>query len=241
MDTPYTAAFYEMLQHGSAESARHVLPEVSKVFNVSSVIDVGCGNGTWLREFNRLGIESYLGLDGDYIDQKQLLIPADRFRATDLQLPFDFGKFDLACSLEVGEHLPESAADDFVASLTKAASIVLFSAAIPYQGGNHHINEQWQSWWATKFAARGYLALDFIRPIVRYNQKIEAWYRQNILVYCTPEARPKHIAPVLELRHLDLVLPEYYEVVLERETTRLPGGRRALRGLQHVVRQRLGL
>lgn len=27
-----------------------------------------------------------------------------------------------------------------------------------------HVNEQWQSFWAEKFAARGYVAVDAIRP-----------------------------------------------------------------------------
>jgi len=70
--------------------------------------------------------------------------------------------------------------------------------------------------------------------------EIEPWYRQSILVYCKPKARPGHIAPVSEPEHVDFILPESYQIKLEEEKARRPSGRGALIGLQHAVRQRLG-
>jgi 2-polyprenyl-3-methyl-5-hydroxy-6-metoxy-1,4-benzoquinol methylase len=182
MENFYDQKFFDEQSAGSIRSARHIIPILLKTFTVDSVVDVGCGIGTWLCEFARLGVRNYLGIDGNYIDCKRLLIPQDRFRPTDLAQPFSVGRFDLACSMEVAEHLPGSSADSFVESLTKSAPIVLFSAAIPHQGGVQHVNEQWQSYWAKKFAAHGYVALDFIRPLVRHNKDVEFWYRQNTLV-----------------------------------------------------------
>ena len=60
-------------------------------------------------------------------------------------------KFDLAISLEVAEHLKSSSSEDFVQSLTTLAPMILFSAAIPHQGGLHHINEQWLEYWGDLF------------------------------------------------------------------------------------------
>jgi 2-polyprenyl-3-methyl-5-hydroxy-6-metoxy-1,4-benzoquinol methylase len=136
------------------------LPEILHVFEVRSALDVGCGIGTWLREFDRLGVKSYLGVDGDYIDLNQLVIPRDRFKSRNLEETFNFGWFDLFCCVEVAEHLPSSVANNFVASLVKSEPIVLFSAAIHRQGGTGHVNEQWQSYWAEKFAHHGYVTLD---------------------------------------------------------------------------------
>jgi hypothetical protein len=55
--------------------------------------------------------------------------------------------------LEVGEHISESAANHFIESLTTHAPVVLFSAAIPYQGGDHHVNEQFLPYWVERFSA----------------------------------------------------------------------------------------
>jgi len=86
-----------------------------------------------------------------------LKIPADRFRPIDLRNVSDLGRgFDLCLLAGSGGALaggpgknPSSAA------LVKAAPVVLFSAAIPLQGGTEHVNEQWQSYWAKLFAEHG--------------------------------------------------------------------------------------
>ncbi len=114
-------------------------------------------------------------------------------------------RFDLACSLEVAEHLPQAAAEDFVRLLVAAAPVVLFGAAIPGQGGPGHVNEQRQSWWAAKFARHGYVAVDCIRPAVWHVPDVEWYYAQNILVYCLPEKLPPGHAPVAARLYLDLV------------------------------------
>ena len=145
---PYDEFFYQGQQDGSVSSAQIVLIVLS-LFPSHSVVDFGCGVGGWLKEFERNGVADYLGVDGEYVARHLLKIPADRFRPIDLRNVSDLGRgFDLACSLEVAEHLPEDRAKSFLsAALVKAAPVVLFSAAIPLQGGTEHVNEQWQSYW----------------------------------------------------------------------------------------------
>jgi hypothetical protein len=100
------------------------------------------------------------GFDGSWVSKELLEIPNDLFTEYDLTTPIKFGEpYDLAISLEVAEHLPEQSADTFIDSLTGLWDFVLFSAAIPHQGGVNHVNEQWQSYWAATFAERGYLAI----------------------------------------------------------------------------------
>src|SRR5271165_1063667 len=96
-------------------SAREVLKIVKDAhLNPKSVVDVGCGIGTWLKVWSELGAEDILGVDGDYVRQDQLLIPPDRFKAMDLSNPLALKrKFDLVQSLEVAEHLPPAAAGPF--------------------------------------------------------------------------------------------------------------------------------
>ena len=91
--------------------------------------------------------------------------------------------FDIAQSLEVAEHLYEQYASNFIQLLTSLSDIVLFSAAIPYQGGTHHVNEQPPGYWVKLFAERDYQCFDILRLKLWQNQDIEAWYRQNIFLY----------------------------------------------------------
>jgi hypothetical protein len=85
-------------------------------------------------------------------------------------------------SLEVAEHLPESSADTFIESLVAHGDVILFSAAVPGQGGQHHINEQWPEYWQQKFAKHGFYFHDTIRPLIWNNEKVNWWYRQNIFI-----------------------------------------------------------
>src|SRR5438552_2146277 len=158
----YTKNFYEEMRNGSVRSAEVVVPLVLQLVPVRSVSDVGCGDGSWLSVFRRHGVDDIIGIDGDYVEAELLQIPQDRFRAVDLAKPFSLGRvFDLAVCLEVAEHLPPDCASGFVKSLARLAPVVLFSAAIPKQGGNHHTNEQWPDYWAKLFGEHGFLPVDF--------------------------------------------------------------------------------
>jgi hypothetical protein len=85
-------------------------------------------------------------------------------------------KYDLAICLEVAEHLPVSSAGTLVDSITRASDLILFSAAIPLQTGTHHINEQWQDYWAALFDQRGFVASDIVRPAIWGRPDVRWWY-----------------------------------------------------------------
>jgi SAM-dependent methyltransferase len=179
----YSSKFYEQQQEGSLRSARRVLPFLLDLTDPKSIVDVGCGVGTWLAAARELGVRDVLGLDGPYVDTTMLQIPPDCFRAADLTQPLDAGRtFDVALCLEVAEHLPESNANTLVESLTHLAPLVLFSAAVPRQCGEHHVNEQWQSWWVERFQQVGYIAVDCIRRRIWDDGQVEWWYAQNSLL-----------------------------------------------------------
>ena len=160
------------------------MPIVIDLLQPASVLDVGCGEGTWLSEFVRRGVTDVIGIDGPHVSQANLDIPTALFVPQDLSVPFDLGRrFDLVVSLEVAEHLEPTTADAFVAGLVAHGSAVMFSAAIPFQGGAGHVNEQWPSYWAERFAGHGYRAVDAIRPRVWDDPRIAFWYAQNTILY----------------------------------------------------------
>lgn len=185
MSHQYNTDFMSYADRTSRVAAQTVAALLKGWFPIHSVLDVGCARGTWLSVWRDSGAEEIQGADGDYVDRSTLAIPADRFAAKDLSQLFDFSRrFDLVQSLEVAEHIHVGSADTFVDNLVKHANgLILFSAAPPGQGGEFHVNEQPYDYWRAKFAARGYVACDCLRPRLAGNQQISFWYRYNTLLY----------------------------------------------------------
>jgi hypothetical protein len=208
--------YFLLMQEYRRQAARIVLPLVVTLLEPTSVIDVGCAMGAWLSVFQELGVKDIVGIDAPGTDTDQLLIPQQCFLGHDLRQPLHLGRtFDLVVSLEVAEHLPPECAESFVQTLVELGPAVLFSAAIPLQGGSEHLNEQWQEYWANLFHARGYLAIDCVRRHVWNNPQVHFWYAQNTLLYVRPEllASIPHLAQDFErtARHqLSLVHPTCY-------------------------------
>jgi SAM-dependent methyltransferase len=213
---PYDKHYFREIRRGAESSAPRVIAEVLKILSPRSVVDVGCGLGTWLAEFQKQGITEVLGIDGDYVDAKHLAIDPSFFIARDLRRPLGLErKFDLAISLEVAEHLPAECAEDFVKELASLAPVVVFSAAVPLQRGENHVNEQWPEYWARIFLGFGYLPLDCIRPRIWMDDQIDYWYRQNTILYVRANFLETHselrsMGDRLGLPVLPLVHPEVY-------------------------------
>ena len=219
--TGYTAEFYRTHREGSRRSAEAIVPIVLNLIEPASVVDVGCGVGMWLSVFARHGIDDVWGVDGAHVDPALLQIPPGRFQAADLRQPIQLGRrFDLVVSVEVAEHLPADCATAFVDSLVALGPVVLFSAAIPHQGGVGHVNEQWPEYWAARFQEHGFVAIDVVRPRVWRDESVEWWYAQNTVLYAERERVERE--PRLRAAHqataegpLALVHPRKYLWVLE--------------------------
>jgi SAM-dependent methyltransferase len=237
----YDPAYYELMGNTSLGAARQIVPAVASLVQPQSVVDVGCGTGTWLSVFRERGIIDVLGIDGSYVQAQQLLIPKDRFLAHDLTKPISLGKrFDLAISLEVAEHLPADVASSFIDQLVGLSDIVLFSAAIPGQGGVHHINEQWQDYWRKLFEARGYTTVDFIRREFWQNPEVAFYYSQNMFLYVERKllsSRPDIQAQAERGSALptDLVHPRMFETAIGRNP--IPNLRALLGALPAAIRR----
>jgi hypothetical protein len=104
----------------------------------------------------------------------------------------------------VAEHLRPSRAEGLVRMLCNLSDLVLFSAAIPHQGGVGHTNEKFQSWWANLFKQNGFGAAE-TQPDIRRNSDVELWYRQNIVLY--------ERGAMGDVK--DFVMPEYYVQIVE--------------------------
>ncbi len=183
-DHVYNADFYDYIDDGSRASARVVAPMLRAEIRIDSLLDVGAGHGAWAAEWMAAGVPDVVAIDGDYVRTDQLVIPPDCFHPHDLLKPLDLGRrFDLVQSLEVAEHLPLGKAITLVNTLANHGDVILFSAAVPYQGGEHHINEQPPEYWRLMFSSLGYEPFDWIRSRLANQRQVKPWYRYNTIIY----------------------------------------------------------
>ena len=224
----YSPEFYERHAPGARRSASVIVPLVLALVGPRSVVDVGCGSGTWLSVFRELGVDDVVGIDGEWVDGEALEIPPELFVVFDLTEPVRLDRrFDLVVSLEVGEHLAAESARTYVDSLVSLGPVVLFSAAIPFQRGTHHVNEQWPGYWAGLFADRGYAAVDCVRKSVWDDERVDWHYAQNTLLFVCRDSAPASASLARELevadsRQLALVHPRKYLAEIERARELVP-------------------
>ena len=207
----YGESFFASLLEGSSSSAKVIVPLVSSYLQPSSVLDVGCGSGVWLEQFHKSGVNDYLGVDGYAVAANSLAIPPAHFREIDLDMSLDLGRrFDLVMSLEVARAPPRRERWHLRGiALCRHGDAVLFSAAIPGQGGAGHCNEQWQTYWKSRFERCGFEVFDLIRPLVWTDERVEWWYRQNMVLYARGNSavRLDSVAPLV--MPLDVVHPSF--------------------------------
>ena len=165
----------------SREGARAALGVLFGSHLPSSVLDIGCGSGSWLEAASSLGVADVWGIDGIAPSQHKLLPPSSIFKTQDIALPWDLGRqFDAALCLEVAEHLPAEAAPQLVAAIALHTRQVYFSAACPGQDGQHHVNCRWPAYWQSLFNALGFVCEDRVRWQIWEDERIPWWYRQNL-------------------------------------------------------------
>jgi len=181
---PNIKTYLHRIEEHNTKAAKEVVPIIIDMFKPNSVIDIGCGTGTWLKVFEENGIDNILGIDGAYVKKELIEIPLNKYIAVNLEQPLkQYEKFDLLLCLEVAEHLKIAREESFIKDLTLLSDNIIFSAALPNQGGQNHLNEQYPDFWIRIFNKYNYEAIDLIRPLIWNNDNVDWWYRQNILVF----------------------------------------------------------
>jgi cyclopropane fatty-acyl-phospholipid synthase-like methyltransferase len=209
MSRLYDDRFYINQNERSYRSAISILTTYLEVSTAKSLVDVGCGMGSWAKAAIDLQIPEILGIDGDFVDESLLVIPLEKFYRQDLSKSFLLqNRFDLAVSMEVAEHIDETNADIFVENLTNLSDVIIFSAAVPGQGGVHHVNEQPQSYWVEKFNQQGYSCSVELRNRIWTDESISNYYRQNVLMFFKHGSQQW---PSRQNELLDVIHPSVFE------------------------------
>ena len=151
--------------------------------NPKLVYDIGCGPGTYVNSMRDVGVNAY-GYD---IDER---VNGNQYLST-----FDFTKgtlsqpCDLALCLEVAEHIDEKFADTFVKNLTSAIEqhvLLVWTAAVPGQGGIGHINCQPKEYWEGKITNHGFMRIPTLEDELKqyvYRSIHMGWFINNLMVF----------------------------------------------------------
>lgn len=192
---------HQAVRDETTTSAEVILPMIARTHGEpSGILDVGCGpERLWLREAHRIwGTSSMLGLDLDEAtDAFPMAFAWDAESGEPLPLragphPTELredgspatgqSRWPLVLCLEVAEHLSEEAGDHLVSELCRVAERVVWSAAIPGQGGDGHVNEQPPFYWGARFNAHGFFLTDPWRHALWSHPGVAPWYAQNLML-----------------------------------------------------------
>lgn len=181
-------------QAHNLKAAKIILPILFDVYHPKSVLDVGCGLGSWIKvcqdDFN----VDICGIDGPWLDKELLYVSEEKILIKDLTKEIQLNKkYNMVISLEVAEHIDQLYTHNFIKTLINHSDIILFSAAIPGQGGMNHLNEQEFNYWIDIFASHGYEAYDFVRPKIWHLDDVEWWYKQNSFLFVNKSHNQKHL------------------------------------------------
>jgi SAM-dependent methyltransferase len=185
----YDEKFYDSGVEGPAAlSAGAISESIFYDLEPKSIIDVGCGTGALLEALNGKGCKvfglEYSSIGLDYCRSRGLDVLKFNLEKDVLKSKLTF---DVAISMEVAEHLPEKVADRYIDLLTSLADTIIFTAAPPGQGGNHHINLQFPSYWISKFQDRCFEYDQTMSTRWRDDWKasgsVRSWYHNNLMIF----------------------------------------------------------
>ena len=177
---------YEQSSATRLPSSLCLLSAFGKLGIPKSMIDLGCGPGHLVQIADSLGVwaEGYdisLPKEEVHMPGRSTLYQAD---ITDMDIP---DPAELVLCWEVMEHLEPYFAEpvcDVLSNITEGT--LLFSAAVPGQGGAGHVNERPHKYWIDLLAKRGFVYVWPVTEALRGEWLQLApsayWYGRNLLV-----------------------------------------------------------
>jgi SAM-dependent methyltransferase len=175
---------YDHIDHEERQPAERIAKWISSALPPGTVLDIGCGPGTYVTALRSFGI-SARGIDvDDRVKGKEHLKYQSLFELSNED------RADIVLCLEVAEHIEENLADVVahqVAGTVKKT--LIWTAAQPGQGGIGHINCQPREYWEKKLTEQGLvrnreLETRMLEFIVQGPHMI--WFRNNVMVFERP-------------------------------------------------------
>lgn len=149
-----------------------------KDLNIKRVLEIGCGRGFALKEFQKLGCH-VLGIDGSPSAIKDNLVPGSvkeiDFTKTKVEPQ---KKYDLVYSVEFVEHVEDCYKENFLTCFDAGNYIVMTFADVD-QGGHHHVNCRPASYWIETIEKRGF------KFDLEYTNNLKEKAKKDRLTYCS--------------------------------------------------------
>lgn len=166
------------------ESNKHCCDEsllkmLIKIFDVSTVVDIGCGDGSYTKGFIEKGIDC-IGYDGNPLTPE---LTGGLCGIKDFSQKVNIGKFDLVLSLEVGEHIPLEYEQVFIDNICRSSKKwICLSWGIPGQPGYGHVNCKSNEYVISEMTKRGFI-FDKKRSNKLRDKSIFDWFKNSIMVF----------------------------------------------------------
>lgn len=182
----YNRDFHKSIENDEYPQAVRVGEYISTFLKPSSFLDFGCSTGLYLREvqikmpdihavgfeFSKEAVDSALC---NYVLQADLTNPVEIERIPNT----------LGLCLEVLEHIEDKYWRQVLENMTRSCDKIIFSAAVPGQGGTGHINCRPKIDWIKRFHELGWVVdLDASRHLINYMQQgyHMGWFSNNAMV-----------------------------------------------------------
>jgi len=152
---------------------------IKYIIRPNRVIDIGCGPGHFVESMRDIGIDA-LGIDIDKrIGDKPYLFCED--------ILYTKLTADVCICLEVVEHIHEDHADNIIDKISGMfTDTLIFTAAVPGQGGVGHINCQYPIYWEQKFNRNDLYRNILLEKVVKdwcVQGRYMGWFYNNLMIY----------------------------------------------------------
>lgn len=189
LDDLYDKEFFmNHLEDGWLKENELITKLIYDKFKPKSVVDFGCGSGTYLYFFSKLGVNKVKGFEGSQNAIELALIDEESINKCDITKKVELNEtYDLCICFEVAEHLPKDCVDAFLDNLCSSSTTILFTAAPPGQGGRHHVNLKPVQYWIQKFDERHYCyqksLTDEFKKELDVTISTLSWMKTNIMIF----------------------------------------------------------
>jgi SAM-dependent methyltransferase len=220
-------------------NAQRVLKPVFNILGVpASFLDIGGGAGSWCAAAKDLGVQRVCLVDACPPNQVIPELSQEEQVQANLEAGIpNQGRFDLVICIEVIEHLSDDAADRLIGQMTSSTNFILFSAAIPGQGGIGHISERLHDYWHAKFSLFQFEKYDVVRPMLISSPDIASIHRQNLFLYAK-KGCAHSLADLPQIcEDMELIRAEHLKSLYNKEPIDL---RTALGAIPNALRRSIG-
>lgn len=178
--------YYDTIEAEETPQAQRLAVYLLDEWDFETIADVGCGTGLYLKPFHDAGkIVKGFELSQEAVDRA---VAPNVYQWDITQTPIRLhceSPFDLTLCLEVFEHIDAQDMPMALDNLTWTSDMIIFSAAIPGQGGDGHINLQPKDYWRGAFAVFGFyedeIDTEWLVDSMRQGYHM-GWFTQNVMV-----------------------------------------------------------